>query len=198
MLNLKALLSLAMLFVAATGCTSISFQGMYNLVQLKPLEINPHQIRVAIKANRDISVKTGDVKISLSYVAEDNSVNIDETFFVEVKVNAPITADLFENKKSNENITLLALTEKDANRFKEVQQIILTRNEKDLKGKGGFGLGIENFCLLNTIPKNEMTIDMYVQTSVEDGYFNFLSDFDLISIDEMNQNKQTNSSIMCS
>ena len=182
-------------FFTLSACTSMSFTGMYRLSQLSPLTVAPDQIKVAIKANENINIRTGDVNLKLGYWADDKSLNIDEEFLVEVIQNTSISANLFDDKEADENITILQLSTADTSRFKEVQSLVSAYKEKDGQGKGMFSFGINNFCLKRDIPTNKLEIDMKIQTSEEDGFFSFLSDFNLADIAK--DNKQTNVDLYC-
>lgn len=157
----------------------MSLTGMYKLSQLDPLTADPAQIKVAIKTDKAILIKDGAVEIKLGYQSDDDTIDIDDAYKVHIDHRSPLAHSLFDQINTNENITVLSLTEVDAKQFRQNQQIISAHKAQDKEGKGFFSLSLNNLCLPTPLPTRQLTADVYMQTQVADGFFKFLSDVDL-------------------
>jgi hypothetical protein len=168
-------LLIAILFL--TGCSSMPVTTMYKLSRLEPLEADPAQIRVAVRADERIGIREGGVHIDLTFDADDGSLQVDETYIVEIIRDPVITPELFRDMAPGTSITVLQLSESDARRMREVQSL-LARN-KEHKGRASLGVGLSGICFHGPVPENEILLDIYMQTSNDDEFFVFTRSLDL-------------------
>ncbi|MFD2164740.1 hypothetical protein ACFSJY_00545 [Thalassotalea euphylliae] len=169
----------SMLFLGLVGCSSMSFVGMYKMSQMNPLTTDPAQIKVAIKTDQTIEVKDGSAKINFGYKSDDGTINIEDTFLVQISKNDRGARVLFDDIKATDRITVLSLSEEDAKKFQQNQKIILAHKAQDKEGTGSLGIGLDDFCLPTSLPERDLLIDVYLQTDTKDGYFKFLSGIDI-------------------
>lgn len=172
-------LSAILLSFALISCSSISLVGMYKLSKVDPLSADPAQIKVAIKTDKVIKVNDGAVKIKFGYQSDDGTIDINDEFDVNIDYQSAIAQSLFTDIATNEYVTVLSLNESDAKKFRQNQFLISKHKTEDKKGQGYFSLGLDNFCLPNPLPERELTVDVFLQTERQDGFFKFLSDVDL-------------------
>ena len=107
-IHLIRLFLIAPLFLV--GCTSMPISTMYKLSRMDPMEADPEQIKVAIRADNGIGIREGGANIELSFEAEDDSLNISETFIIEIIRDPAFRTELYSDKKASESITTMGLT----------------------------------------------------------------------------------------
>jgi hypothetical protein len=109
----------------------------------------------------------------------DRSLNIDETYIIEIIRNPAMSAELFTDKKPGESVTVLRLSENDAQRMRELQSSMAPYSNGERKASGSFGVVLEGVCLHGKMPAGEVLVDVFLQTSEQDGFFVFAKDLDL-------------------
>jgi len=176
------LLLLSLLVLLFSGCTSLTFTGIYHLVQIEPFNTEPEQLKVAVRTHRYIKINNGDVVINLSYRADDLSLNIEEKYLVNV-VNANsldyTDENLVDGKADNESITIMALSQDDAKSLLKAQQQLRDYQATGKKGNGSIRVSIENLCYTHLLTQEATEIDMFLHTNKDVGYFLFLEDLNL-------------------
>ena len=181
LMNPLAGLSLLMaLFLA--GCTSMPLTTMYKLSRIDPMDADPAQIKVAVRADEAIGIGKGDAKIEFKFEAEDGSLNIDEIYLIEVVRNPVMHGELFAAKKPGESITVMGLTAGDARRMRQSQLAVAPYRDGDVKGSGSLRINLSGMCLHKEMPSGEVLLDIFLQTSEQDGFFVFARNLDMQEI----------------
>jgi hypothetical protein len=170
-------LLLAVLFLG--GCTSIPLSTMIKLYKMDPMDADPAQIKVAVRADERIGIREGGVKLVIGFDAEDGSLSIDETFIVDIIRNPDFSTELLADKQPGEAITVLGLSEKEAQRMRAVQGSIAEYRGGDQEGTGSLQVMLDGVCLNGEAPQGEVPVDIFLQTSAEDGFFVFARNLDL-------------------
>jgi len=162
-----------------TGCMSMPLTTMYKLSHLDPMQADPAQLKVAIRADERIAIPEGGANINFKFNAEDGQLNFDETFVIEIIRNPIMSINLVKDKKPGESVTVLQLSEHDAQRFRNLQALLEPYVSGNRKGSASFGVGIAGVCLHSPMPADEVLLDIFLQTSEHDGYYVFLKDLDV-------------------
>ena len=165
------------LFLA--GCTSMPLTSMYKLSRIDPMEADPAQIKVAVRADEAIGIGKGDAQIEFKFDAEDNSLNIDEIYLIEVVRDPVVQGDLYADKKPDESITILGLTASDAERMKQLQLEMAPFRNGDVEGSGSLRVNLNGMCLHSKLPPGEVQLDLFLQTSEQDGFFLMAKNLDM-------------------
>jgi hypothetical protein len=63
--------------------------------------------------------------------------------------------------------------------MRRVQSALTALRENDVKGSGRFGIRLDGVCFNREMPAGEVLIDIFLQTSEEDGFFVFVKNMDL-------------------
>jgi len=174
---LARLACLIALFLA--GCTSMPLTTMYKLSRMDPMDADPAQIKVAVRADEAIGIGKGDAQIEFKFDAEDNSLNIDEIYLIEVVRNPAMHGELYADKKPGESITVLGLTTSDAQRMKQLQLAMAPFRNGDVKGSGSLRVNLSGMCLHNKMPPGEVQLDLFLQTSEQEGFFVMAKNLDM-------------------
>lgn len=146
------------------------------------MDADPAQIKVAVRADKVIGIGKGDAKIEFKFEAEDGSLNIDEIYLIEVVRNPALHGELYADKKPGESITVLGLTTNDAQRMRELQLTMAPYRNGDAKGSGSLRINLNGICLHNEVPPSEALLDIFLQTSEQDGFFVFAKNLDMREI----------------
>jgi hypothetical protein len=165
--------------IVLSGCTSVPLTTLYKLHKIDPMEADPAQIKVAIRADERIGIGEGGAKIEVKFEAEDGSLNIDETYLIEIIRNPGMSAELFTGKNPGESVTVLGLTQSDIRRMRAVQSSIAPHQDGDLEGTGSLGVYLDGVCLNGKMPAGQVLVDVFLQTSDQDGFFVFARNLDL-------------------
>ena len=152
---------------------------MYKLSRMDPMDADPEQIKVAVRADEAIGIGKGDAQIEFKFDAEDNSLNIDEIYLIEVVRNPVVQGELYADKKPGESITVLGLTTSDAQRMKQLQLEMALFRKGDVKGSGSFRVNLSGMCLHNKMPPGEVQLDLFLQTSEQEGFFVMAKNLDM-------------------
>ena len=190
-MNLKSnVVGLLMLTLILTGCTSIPLMSMVKLGQLDPLTADPTLIRIAIRTTKAVGLQKGDVRMNLNYVADDNSLVIDDLYLVEVRHDSILSKTLIDGLEKHEAVTIMHLAPSDARQMRQTQKLIAHRKANDLEGSGGFGVSINSSCLHGDLPTDEMLVDIFLQTDPNEDYFAISEDLDLFQQEGIEDLKQ--------
>ena len=168
---------LIVLFLA--GCTSMPLTTMYKLSRMDPMDADPAQIKVAVRADEAIGIGKGDAQIEFKFDAEDDSLNIDEIYLIEVVRNPAMHGELYADKKPGESITVLGLTTSDAQRMKRLQLEMAPFRNGDVEGSGSLRVNLSGMCLHNKMPPGEVQLDLFLQTSEQEGFFVMAKNLDM-------------------
>ena len=173
------------LVTVLSACASVPLSTMYKLYRLSPMEADPSQLKIAIRTHKNIGIPHQGAKIQLGYESEDKSTIIDDTYFIQIISNAVLTPELTEDQKVDESVTILQLSPEDAERMKWVQQQVKQDETNDIKGKGFLSITLDNTCVTKRpVPESDLTADIFMQTSNQDGFFIFTQDLDLLEARE--------------
>ena len=122
------------------GCIGMPLTTMYKLNRLDPMDADPAQLKVAVPTDERIGIRKGGANIEVKFNADDGNLNIDETFVIEIVRNPIKSIELVEDRRSGESITVLQLTQSDAQRLKLLQSSLKPYREGERKGTGSFPL----------------------------------------------------------
>lgn len=176
-ISLAGLGCLIALFLAA--CTSMPISSMYKLSRMDPMEADPAQIKVAVRADEAIGIGKGDAQIEFKFDAEDDSLNIEEIYLIEVVRNPALRGKLYTDKKPGESITVLGLTTSDAGRMRQLQLEMAPFRDGDVEGSGSLRVNLSGMCLHSKMPPGEVELDLFLQTSEQDGFFVIAKNLDM-------------------
>ncbi|MEM9304004.1 MAG: hypothetical protein AAGE01_17955 [Pseudomonadota bacterium] len=173
--------TISVMLAASTlsACAGVPLTSMLKLSRLLPLEADPAQIRVAVRADRAIALRTGDVTMGITYEAADNALSLQEEFVVQVDRGAILPPELLRGLGEKEAVTIMALSDSDARRFSRTQAKIRGAEANAEGGEGGFSLGVTYGCTNGPLPTEELLIDIYLQTALDDEFFVMNADVDL-------------------
>ncbi|MCC2617558.1 hypothetical protein LJ739_14995 [Aestuariibacter halophilus] len=175
---------IAALLLSMLGCASVPLRTMYHLSQFDPMQADPGQIAVAIRTTDAIAMQKGDVTIDLAFAADDNSVVIDNHYLVEVAELQRWPASLQDGLQAGEGLTVLHLSEQDAQSMREVQKMVLERREQlgSAKGKGSFSVSVKGTCLRKALPQGDVYVDLLLQVDTEQGFLTLAEDATLAEL----------------
>ena len=158
------------------------FTTMVKIKNIDPLEIDPAQFRIAIRADERISIREGGATVSLKLDAEDGSLHIDDTYIIEIIADPILTPELIDGMRPGEAVTVLQLSDSDARKMARVQSLLIPFTEGERAGSLSFGVDISGVCTHSPIPPGKVPVDIFMQASDSDGFFVFNRNLDLRGI----------------
>ena len=161
------------------GCAGMPLSTMYKLHTMNPMEIDPAQLKVAIRADERIGIREDGVQVTLEFDAEDGSLHIDDNYTVVITRNPILTPELVDDKRPGDSVTVLQLSDGDARKMTRAQSQLKPYSEGSGRGKLSFGVDVSGVCLHSPIPPGEVLVDIFIQASDVDGFFAFTRDLDL-------------------
>ena len=176
-ISLAGLACLIALFLA--GCSGMPLTSMYKLSRMDPMDADPVQIKVAVRADEAIGIGKGDAQIEFKFDAEDGSLSIDEIYLIEMDRDPIVYGALYADKKPGESITVLGLTPSDAERMKQLQLEMAQFRKGDVEGSGSLRVNLSGMCLHNKMPPGEVQLDLFLQTSEQEGFFLMAKNLDM-------------------
>ena len=168
--------------LSLAACSSIPITSLYKLYKLDPFRMSPQELRIIIRADEAISIRKGNISMNIGFKAHDDSLTIDDTYLVEVERNGSLPTEVLDDREPNEALTLLRLSEADARQLAETQKLLKPYADSDDEsdaGEGSFGISVTGVCLNKPIPPGKSRLTLYLQSSVEDGFFVFLKNLDM-------------------
>lgn len=153
-----------------SGCASVPLRTLYHMHDFDPMLADPARLQVAVKTHQAIQLHKGDVRIDLGFTAADNSLQIRDTYLIDVHLGGTVAPQLREDLEEDEQVIVFTLNEQDARQMRESQQRILVYRDKDQEGTGSFGVSVNNLCLAAPVALRDVVVDIYLQTDPDIGY----------------------------
>ncbi|MBU2876233.1 hypothetical protein [Aliiglaciecola lipolytica] len=172
--------------VILSGCMSMPISTMYKMSQFSPFDMEPQDIRIALRTDKSIEVKNGAAKIFMSYSSDGNdslpAFYEEHNFSVEILQyrHSEMPEILLDDIEDNERVTILKLSDSDAQAMKDLLAKAKQYKALDAKGRGEFAISTENNCFGNLNNFASLEVDVFLQAVKEDGYMLFLEDVDVI------------------
>lgn len=184
-MNFKLICTVACV-VLLSACTSMPLKTMYKMSQFSPMDIEPQGLRLAVRTDQGIQLKKGAVTISFGFESVGSeslpAVKEDHRFQVMIlpDVKAGFSPILFEDIEDKESVTVMQLSEQDAQTMAQAQALIRQYKAADVETKGYFSLGLEGKCFGNMSAYEYLEADLFLKTNTTEDYFIFLEDVDII------------------
>ncbi len=152
---------------------------MLKLRKMDPMEVDPAQFKVAVRTDTRIGIPKDGVHISLKFNAEDDSLNIDDTYVVEVIRNPVFTPELYDDKATGQSVTVLQLSDNDARKMAHVQSLISPYVDGRAAGTLSFGVDVKDLCAHSPVLSNKVLVDVFVQANDGGDFFVVARDLNL-------------------
>ena len=147
------------------------------------MKTDPEQIQVAIRVNEAVNASRGSALITVSYQAEDGSIDEEHEFDVSLTKTQELTPALIKGLLPGEQVTVMSLSPEAASNMKDFQQRLFEYKKTGGDGSGSFGVNFGKFCLDSKLPNGRIPLTLFLKTDSTDDYIVFIkTDFrDLLS-----------------
>ncbi|QTH63054.1 hypothetical protein J1N51_09895 [Psychrosphaera ytuae] len=172
--------------VLLSACMSMPLKTMYKMSQFSPMDIEPQGLRLAVRTDQGIQLQKGAVTISFGFESLGNgdlaAVKEDYAFKVVIlpDVKTGFSPLLFDGIADNESVTVMQLSEQDAQTMAQAQALIRQYKAADVDINGYFSLGMEGKCFGNMSAYEYLEADLFLKTNTTEDYFIFMEDVDII------------------
>jgi hypothetical protein len=170
---LASLLTIAILL---SGCSGMPISTMVKLRGYDPMMADPAQVRIAIRADQRITIPDGGAVVALRFKTSDGELHIDDTYIVEIVRNPVLTEELIDGKRRGEAVTVLRLSDKDAEKMTRAQALLKSYIDSSQSGALTFGVDLRDLCVSSSLPAGDVLVDIFMQTTDDGGYFVFTKD----------------------
>ncbi|MBU2880791.1 hypothetical protein KO525_16510 [Psychrosphaera sp. B3R10] len=196
-MKIKALIFTSVVTFILNGCMSMPISTMYKMSQFSPLDIKPHELKVAIRTNEAINIQSGAVQISMDVQSKGmekasgiSKSQLDEFGPVDIALKMNVRV-LPENKKGftpillddigdDERLTILSLSDEDAQSMSDTLALVRKYRANGIKPRGSFGISTQSQCFGDFSGFDELEVDVFIQVDNQEGYIMFLEDIDII------------------
>lgn len=168
----------AALGLALTGCLSTPPSSLARLSRLSPLEADPAAIRFAVTHPQAFAVRTGDVSVTLAYKGDGAGPDITRTFKAEVLPAGPLPPELAPEAGSAATVTIVRLSDADAETMRGAQRRIAAHKAAGGDGKGNISVGATG-CRKAPVPSGPLLMTTWISTVPAEPYFVLARDIDL-------------------
>ena len=172
-ISLASLLTIAILLSA---CSGMPISTMVKLRGFDPMEADPAQVRIAIRADQRITIPDGGAVVTLRFKTSDGELHVDDTYIVEIVRKPVLTAELIDGKRRGEAVTVFRLSDKDAEKMTRAQTLLKSYTDGSQSGALTFGVSWHDLCVSSPLPAGEVLVDIFMQTSDDGGYLVFTKD----------------------
>lgn len=166
--------------VALAGCTSLGMSpsSVVKLSRLSPLEANPADIVLALRAPDYLHVRDGDIKLTITFDG-----GRDDTKFVEqyaaILIRDPGRVNgIDQSGFGTDHLTVARLATEDVAAMRKIQSRILKLRATGLKGKGSISIGAGG-CYTRDPGDEKLLISAWIQTQPTDAFFPLMKNFDI-------------------
>ena len=185
---MKRITTLLATLILLSSCATITFTGMYKMATLDPLEINPEEFRVAVRTEKNFMVKTGQVKVAIKVINDDETIFIDDIYYPENNAKLAVSQELIDGMLPHEAVSVLQLSEKDAIKLTGTHKQLREFKENDIKHTNSFSLSInlgapcvEDFDITTL---KAAQFDIFMQTEATQEFFMFIKNLMIEDIPE--------------
>lgn len=169
----RTVTSLAGVFCAAalSACVSGNPRTLYELSKFDPLSADPAGIAVAVKTDRKLHLRQGDVMLRMALASEDKNRAFDESFVLTV-IGDKEPAGFGQALKPNEHVLSAAIAAEDRQRFRAAQaRARAARAEDATEGKGSISVSINGGCTSGPLDLKDTTVRSYMRTQAGGRFF---------------------------
>lgn len=178
------------------GCMNIPLTTMYKIMTMNPYEIDPRQMVVAVNSPEGLSVENDDIVIDFHFTAPQEPVSFKHKFFVQVNSDYLLPEELKDELYDNRKITVLQLSEKDAELMYQAQQTVKSYREKHEDGAGTIFIRIQSVCFNKGFSIDDAELDLFLKIKENEEFFTFMEGLDATDL-ESNRNKSANKIRRC-
>ncbi|MBR9652972.1 hypothetical protein [Thalassovita aquimarina] len=154
-------------FTSAASCSAVPRSNPSSGARFDPLNARPETIAVAIGVPPAFQLRTGDAKLSLSFVddAAAETVLLNETVALEVLPNAQGAP----RGGVREKVYVLRVAAGDLGRLERAQADILDFKARGEDGRGTVAVEVSGGCFAGPVPET-LPVSSWLQTDPRDGF----------------------------
>lgn len=168
--------------LALSACVSGNPRTLYELSRFDPLDADPKEIAIAVKADRNLHLKRGDVLLRMTLESDDRNRAFDEHFVLAI-TNATPAAGLARSVKADEHVLTAAIAAPDMQRFRNTQaKARNARAANATDGKGSISVSITGGCRRGVLDMKTASVRSYMRTEADGRFFPLTGEIRLADI----------------
>jgi hypothetical protein len=176
----KACLSIASA-ACLCGCMSVPAASIAKLQRLSPLEADPAQIRAAVLHPDFITLRDGDVTLTVTYRPSGTGPVVNEQFRAGASIADPMASELRERIQPGQTATVVKLAAADIAKLRAAQAAIAAHKASGGKGKGSLSVGATG-CRNAPVPDGDARFSTWLKVSTAEPFLPLIADADLAAM----------------
>lgn len=156
--------------MALTGCLATPPSAVPKLARLNPMEADPADLRIAVRAPDTLALRTGDIKLRIAFDGGSDATRLIEEYGAVIVSGADGAPGVPVQAGDGTRVFTAALSPEDAAGLAETQRRIRTWRANGIEGKGSLSVSATG-CAVRPFPPGPIYIATYLQTSPADDFF---------------------------
>jgi hypothetical protein len=162
----SALAATAAAVLILSGCASLAPSAVGKLAGFDPLSADPASVAVAVRTDRRLWLRTGDVVLRIALEAEDGGTGFDESFELMV---SPDGGDAVAGLAADDDEHVLVARVAPADRARLAETQAKARAARG-KGRGTFEVAVKGGCRTGAIDPG-VAASTYLRTGADETFF---------------------------
>lgn len=155
--------------VALAGCLSTPPSTLVKLARLSPLESDPAQMRIAVRAPSSIRVRTGDIRLAMRFDGPSPETSLIAETQPLIEEQAGPVPGIADDRADGTRLHVAELSPEDAQRIAAVQRRIKQLRADGVEGRGSLSVTATG-CAQSPVPDGPVLITTYLQTAVQEDF----------------------------
>lgn len=171
---------LIILILSICNCTSIPTGSLFRLITLDPIDLEPSNTAVALKAPNYVRISSGNVVLKIGKVDSSGNTEFEYVFPLAAKDTPFIPKGIYEQIRRDEKLTVFKISDPD------VIKIISLKEQIEIHiASGGrkedyyLGITITGGCKTENFIQTVTPYSLYLKTDSESEYFTMIKDYDI-------------------
>lgn len=163
-----------------TGCTSLGtpVTSLVQLSQLDPLESDPSNMRLAVRAPSVLKFRDGDVKLAMGFDGGSAETRFSDVFAADIDNGVIATPGIDRSSLDGQTFAVASLTPEAAARMMAMQKRIKALRAAGIQGKGSLTVSATACKTVDDLPK-PLPITAWLQPSPDKNFLMLLRQMDL-------------------
>ena len=156
--------------LALTGCLSTPPSAVPKLARLNPMEADPADLRIAVRAPETLALRTGDIKLRVAFDGGSEATRLIEEYGAVIVNDAAAAPGVPVQAGDGTQVFIAALSPEDAADLSETQRRIRTWRADGIEGRGSLSVNATG-CAVRPFPPGPIYIATYLQTAPAEAFF---------------------------
>ncbi|WP_157384395.1 hypothetical protein [Nitratireductor soli] len=151
-----------------SACMATNPHALHQLSRFDPFKADPRHVAIAVKTDRNLWLRRGDVELRIALAAGGKAEAFDETFVLAIADSAA-GAGFSAPVEPGDHVLTAMVAPEDRARFETVQH--RARAAKTANGKGTLGVTVRGGCRSGPLDTETLSVRSYMRTEAGGEFF---------------------------